>query len=421
MRGERGRGKTSRVTQALPVSLADIRAAASRIAGAVVHTPCLRSETLSRIAKADVWVKFENLQFTASFKERGALNTLLQLTPEERRRGVIAMSAGNHAQGVAYHAGRLGIPATIVMPSFTPNNKVKHTRDHGARVVLKGDTLSESAAEAHRLAEAEKLVFVHPYDDPRIIAGQGTIALEMLEDVPQLDTLVVPVGGGGMIAGCAVAARGLRPDVKVIGVESAGYSAMRQLLAGEEVTVGGDTIAEGIAVRDIGKAPLAIARALVDRVLAVDEVAIERAIALFLEVEKTVAEGAGAAGLAALLAYPEHFAGRKVGLVLCGGNIDTRLLASVLLRGLVRDGRIVRLRLMIGDLPGQLARVAGLIGGAGGNIVEVQHQRLFGSVVAKATELDVTVETRDRGHARELVQALETEGFKVRVLEGADA
>lgn len=409
------------MTQALPVSLADIRAAASRIAGAVVHTPCLRSETLSRIAKADVWVKFENLQFTASFKERGALNTLLQLTDEERRRGVIAMSAGNHAQGVAYHAGRLGIPATIVMPSFTPNNKVKHTRDHGARVVLKGDTLSESAAEAHRLAEAEKLVFVHPYDDPRIIAGQGTIALEMLEDVPQLDTLVVPVGGGGMIAGCAVAARGLRPDVKVIGVESAGYSAMRQLLAGEEVTVGGDTIAEGIAVRDIGKAPLAIARALVDRVLAVDEVAIERAIALLLEVEKTVAEGAGAAGLAALLAHPEHFTGRKVGLVLCGGNIDTRLLASVLLRGLVRDGRIVRLRLMIGDLPGQLARVAGLIGGAGGNIVEVQHQRLFGSVVAKATELDVTVETRDRGHARELVQALETEGFKVRVLEGADA
>jgi threonine dehydratase len=421
LRSERGRGKTSRVTQALPVSLADIRAAASRIAGAVVHTPCLRSETLSRIAKADVWVKFENLQFTASFKERGALNTLLQLTDEERRRGVIAMSAGNHAQGVAYHAGRLGIPATIVMPSFTPNNKVKHTRDHGARVVLTGDTLSESAAEAHRLAEAEKLVFVHPYDDPRIIAGQGTIALEMLEDVPQLDTLVVPVGGGGMIAGCAVAARGLRPDVKVIGVESAGYSAMRQLLAGEEVTVGGDTIAEGIAVRDIGKAPLAIARALVDRVLAVDEVAIERAIALFLEVEKTVAEGAGAAGLAALLAYPEHFAGRKVGLVLCGGNIDTRLLASVLLRGLVRDGRIVRLRLMIGDLPGQLARVAGLIGGAGGNIVEVQHQRLFGSVVAKATELDVTVETRDRGHARELVSALETEGFKVRVLEGVDA
>jgi threonine dehydratase len=407
-------------TESLPVSLADVRAAAARIKGAVVHTPCLRSETLSRIAKADVWIKFENLQFTASFKERGALNTLLQLTDEERRRGVIAMSAGNHAQGVAYHAGRLGIPATIVMPSFTPNTKVKHTRGHGARVILIGDTLAEAAAEAHRLADAEKLVFVHPYDDARIIAGQGTIALEMLADAPEIDTLVVPVGGGGMLAGCAVAARGLKPDVRMIGVESAGYSAMRQLLAGEPVTVGGDTIAEGIAVRDIGQAPLAIARTLVDRVLAVDEVAIERAIALFLEVEKTVAEGAGAAGLAALLAHPEVFEGRKVGLILCGGNIDTRLLASVLLRGLVRDGRIVRLRLMIGDAPGQLARVAGLIGGAGGNIVEVLHQRLFG-VVAKATELDVTVETRDRAHLGELLAALQSDGFKVRVLEGADA
>ena len=401
----------------LPVTLADVRAAAARIAGAVVHTPCLRSETLSRIAKADIWIKFENLQFTASFKERGALNTLLQLSEAERKRGVIAMSAGNHAQGVAYHAGRLGIPTTIVMPSFTPNTKVMHTRGHGATVVLHGDTLAEAAAEAHRRADGDALVFVHPYDDARIIAGQGTIALEMLQDVPELDTLVIPVGGGGMIAGCAVAARGLKPEVKIVGVESAGYSAMRQLLADEPVTVGGDTIAEGIAVRDIGKAPLEIARALVDRVLAVDEVAIERAISLFLEVEKTVAEGAGAAGLAALLEHPQHFTGRKVGLVLCGGNIDTRLLASVLLRGLVRDGRIARLRLMIPDLPGQLARVAGTIGGAGGNIVEVQHQRLFGSVVAKATELDVTVETRGRDHLRELVAALKTEGFTVRVLE----
>jgi threonine dehydratase len=405
----------------LPVTLEDVEYAAARIGDAVVHTPCLRSETLSRIAKADVWVKFENLQFTASFKERGALNTLLQLTDEEKKRGVIAMSAGNHAQGVAYHAGRLGIPATIVMPSFTPNTKVEHTRGHGARVVLHGDTLAEAATEAHRLADAHKLVFVHPYDDPRIIAGQGTIALEMLQDVPELDTLLAPVGGGGMIAGCAVAARGLKPDIKVIGVETTSYSAMYQLLAGEPVTAGGDTIAEGIAVRDIGKTPLAIARALLDQVLTVDEVAIERAIALFLEVEKTVAEGAGAAGLAALLAHPQHFIGRKVGLVLSGGNIDTRLLASVLLRGLVRDGRIVRLRLMIGDLPGQLARVSGLIGKAGGNIVEVQHQRLFGAVVAKRTELDVTVETRGRDHARELVEALSAEGFKVRVLEGADA
>jgi len=386
--------------QKLPVTLEDVEYAAARIGDAVVHTPCLRSETLSRIAKADVWVKFENLQFTASFKERGALNTLLQLTDAEKKRGVIAMSAGNHAQGVAYHAGRLGIPATIVMPSFTPNTKVEHTRGHGARVVLHGDTLAEAATEAHRLADADKLTFVHPYDDPRIIAGQGTIALEMLQDAPEIDTIVAPVGGGGMIAGCAVAARGLKPDIKVIGVETTSFSAMHQLLAGEPVTAGGDTIAEGIAVRDIGKTPLAIAKALLDQVLTVDEVAIERAIALFLEVEKTVAEGAGAAALAALLSHPQHFVGRKVGLVLSGGNIDTRLLASVLLRGLVRDGRIVRLRLMIGDLPGQLARVAGLIGKAGGNIVEVQHQRLFGAVVAKRTELDVTVETRGRDHAR---------------------
>ena len=403
----------------LAVTLADIQAAAARIKGAVVRTPCLRSETLSRIAEAEVWIKFENLQFTASFKERGALNTLLQLNDAERRRGVIAMSAGNHAQGVAYHAGRLGIPATIVMPSFTPNTKVTHTRGHGATVVLHGDTLAEAGAEAHRLAAAGQLTFVHPYDDPRIIAGQGTIALEMLQDAPGLDTLVAPVGGGGMIGGCAIAARSLKPDIKVIGVETASYSAMRQLLAREPVTAGGDTIAEGIAVSDIGELPLAIARSLLDRVVPVEEVAIERAISLLIEVEKTAAEGAGAAGLAALLAHPEVFRGRKVGLVLSGGNIDTRLLASVLLRGLVRDGRIVRLRVMINDLPGQLARVSGLIGKAGGNIVEVQHQRLFG-VVAKRAELDVTVETRDRAHVRELVAALQSDGFVVRVLEGAD-
>jgi threonine dehydratase len=405
----------------LAVTLDDVKQAAARIAGGVVHTPCLRSETLSRIAKADIWLKFENLQFTASFKDRGALNTLLQLTPEERKRGVIAMSAGNHAQGVAYHAGRLGIPTTIVMPSFTPNTKVTHTRGHGATVVLYGNTLAEAGAEAHRLAAERGFVFVHPYDDPRIIAGQGTMALEMLQDVPELDTLVVPVGGGGMIAGCAVAARGLKPDIKVIGVESAGYSAMRQLLAGEPVTAGGDTIAEGIAVRDIGTLPLSLCRALLDRVVAVGEVEIEHAIGLLLEIEKTVTEGAGATGLAALLAYPDLFTGRKVGLVLSGGNIDTRLLASVLMRGLVRDGRIVRLRLRITDAPGQLARVASIIGKAAGNIVEVQHQRLFGGVVAKAADLDVTVETRDRHHMGELVSVLKADGFPVRVLEGIEA
>jgi len=409
------------MTTRLPVTLDDVRAAADRIAGEVVHTPCLRSETLSRITKAQVWIKFENLQFTSSFKERGALNTLLQLTPDERKRGVIAMSAGNHAQGVAYHAGRLGIPATIVMPSFTPNTKVTHTRNHGATVVLHGNSLSEAATEAHRLADDQKLVFVHPYDDPRIVAGQGTIGLEMMQDVPELDTIVAPVGGGGMIAGCAVAAHGLKPDVKVIGVETAGYSAMRQLIAGEPVEAGGDTIAEGIAVRDIGALPLSICRALLERVVSVDEVAIERAIALLLEVEKTVAEGAGATPLAALLAYPEIFSGRKVGLVISGGNIDTRLLASVLMRGLVRDGRIVRLRLRITDAPGQLARVAAIIGKAGGNIVEVAHGRLFGGVVAKAADLHVTIETRDRPHIGEIVAALQSDGFTVRVLEDVEA
>ena len=406
----------------LPVTLEDVEFAAARIGDAVVHTPCLRSETLSRIAKADVWVKFENLQFTASFKERGALNTLLQLTDAEKKRGVIAMSAGNHAQGVAYHAGRLGIPATIVMPSFTPNTKVEHTRGHGARVVLHGDTLAEAATEAHRLADARETGLRPSLRRSAHHRGPGhDRAGDAAGRARDRHDRGVPVGGGGLIAGCAVAARGLKPDIKVIGVETTSYQAMHQLLAGEPVTAGGDTIAEGIAVRDIGKTPLAIAKALLDQVLTVDEVAIERAIALFLEVEKTVAEGAGAAGLAALLAHPQHFVGRKVGLVLSGGNIDTRLLASVLLRGLVRDGRIVRLRLMIGDLPGQLARVSGLIGKAGGNIVEVQHQRLFGAVVAKRTELDVTVETRGRDHARELVEALSAEGFKVRVLEGADA
>jgi len=320
---------------------------------------------------------------------------------------VVAFSSGNHAQAIALSAKLLGIPATIVMPSFTPNTKVQHTRGHGARVVLHGDTLAEAGAEAHRLAAAERLVFVHPYDDPRIIAGQGTIALEMLQDVPALDTLVVPVGGGGMIAGCAVAARGLKPEVKVIGVESAGYSAMHQLLAGEPVTVGGDTIAEGIAVRDIGKTPLAIARALVDRVLTVDEVAIEHAIALFLEVEKTVAEGAGATGVAALLAYPDRFRGKKVGIAITGGNIDARILSNVLLRDLLRDGRILRLHLQIPDRPGVLADIAGKIGDSGGNIIEVSHQRLFASSSVQAAELEVMVEARDKAHANAIVEALE--------------
>jgi threonine dehydratase len=401
------------------VTFADIEAAAALLAGRIARTPTLRSRTLSAELGCTVWVKFENLQFTASFKERGALVKLASLTPEERRRGVIAMSAGNHAQGVAYHAGNLGIPATIVMPSFTPFSKVRHTQGHGARVVLHGDTLAEAADEARRLAQAEGLVFVHPYDDAAIVAGQGTVALEMLQDAPDIDTLVVPVGGAGLISGCAVAAKAMKPDIRVVGVETAGYPALYQHLHGQPVTVGGETIAEGIAVRDTGLLPLALCRRLVDEVLLADEEHIERAIVMFIEIEKTVAEGAGAAGLAAVLANREAFAGRTVGLVLTGGNIDTRLLASILMRGLVRDGRIVRLRVKINDRPGALAAVATQIGLAGGNIIEVQHQRLFGGIAAKSAELDIILETRDRAHVREIIDALIAHGHKVKLLEGA--
>ncbi|MCW5748103.1 MAG: threonine ammonia-lyase [Alphaproteobacteria bacterium] len=400
------------------VSLGDIEAAGSLLQGHIACTPMLRSRTLSAELGCTIWVKFENLQFTASFKERGALVKLSSLSPQERQRGVIAMSAGNHAQAVAYHAASLGIPATIVMPSFTPYTKVKHTQGHGARVVLHGDTLSEAAAEARRLAEAERLVFVHPYDDPAIVAGQGTVALEMLRDVPDLDTLVVPVGGGGLIAGCAVAAKALRPQIRVVGVETAGYPALFQHLHGQPVTVGGETIAEGIAVRDTGALPLALCRRLVDEVMLVDEESIERAIVMLIEIEKTVTEGAGAAGLAAVLANREAFAGRTVGLVLTGGNIDTRLLASILMRGLVRDGRIARLRIKINDRPGELARVTRVIGDVGANILEVTHQRLFGGVAAKSATLEVTIETRDAAQVRDLITALEGARYKVKLLEG---
>ncbi len=406
------------MTDPLPVALADVEAAAAAIAGHVSRTPTLHSATLSAACGCTVHVKFENAQFTASFKERGARLKLSRLPEESRRRGVIAMSAGNHAQGVARHAGLLGIPATIVMPAFTPNTKVAHTRGHGARVVLHGDTLAEAATEARRLADAEGLVFVHPYDDPDIVAGQGTVALEMLADTPEIDTLVVPVGGGGLLAGCAVAARALRPDMLIVGVETTGYPALRQLLDGQPVMVGGETIAEGIAVRDTGVLPLAICRRLVDDVLLVEEADIERAIVMLLEIEKTVAEGAGAAGLAALLAHPDRFRGRTVGLVLTGGNIDTRLLASILMRGLVRDGRVARLRLRIADRPGVLAAITASIGTGGGNILDVQHQRLFGAVAAKGADLDVTLETRDRAHLRDIVAALAAAGHEVRLLEG---
>ena len=402
------------------VTLGTIRAAASNLAGAIERTPFLHSRTLSRLTGAEVWLKFENLQFTASFKERGALNRLLALSAEERARGVIAMSAGNHAQGVAFHASRLGIRAVIVMPRGTPNNKVRSTQVLGAEVVLHGDALADAAAHAHALAARDGLVFIHPYDDPLVVSGQGTVGLEMLESGAPLDCLVVPVGGGGLVAGIATASKALSPGIAVYGVESRLYCAMHQRLNGLPVEVGGDTIAEGLAVRDVGALPLAICRQRVDEVLVVEEEAIERAIVALVEIEKTVAEGAGAAGLAALLAFPERFRGKRVGIPVCGGNIDSRVLSAVLMRGLVRDGRLVRLRVLMPDVSGSLARVAAAIGEAGGNIVEVQHQRVFGTASVRTPEVEFVVETRDRAHATTLISALRDSGIHVTALDGAE-
>ncbi|HEX5066213.1 MAG TPA: threonine ammonia-lyase [Myxococcota bacterium] len=395
------------------VSAQDVRSAAARIAGAVERTPCLPSRTLSRLAGCEVFLKFENLQFTASFKERGALNKLLSLSSAERKRGVIAMSAGNHAQAVAYHAARLGIPAVIVMPRGSPNTKIKNTRVHGAEVVLEGRSLSEAGEHARARAERDDLVFVHPYEDERVIAGQGTVALEMLEQVPELEVLVVPVGGGGLISGMALAARAAQPAMRIFGVESQTYPSMHQRLAGQPIRVGGDTIAEGIAVKEVGDIAFDIIGREVEEVLVVAEETIERAIVALIEIEKTVAEGAGAAALAALLEHPARFAGKRVGLVISGGNIDSRVLASVLMRGLVRDRRLVRLRVTMTDVSGSLARVAALIAEAGGNIVEVQHQRIFGTASVRTPEVEFLVETRDAEHTDALVRSLEANGVSV--------
>jgi threonine dehydratase len=398
------------------ISLQDIRAAAARIAGSIARTPFDHSRTLSRVTGVDIWLKFENLQFTASFKERGALNKLLSLDAAQRMRGVIAMSAGNHAQGVAFHAARLGVRAVIVMPRGTPNSKVRGTQVHGAEVVIEGDTLADASLHAHKLAERDGLTFIHPYDDPLVVAGQGTVALEMLEQQPALDALVVPVGGGGLISGMAIAAKALQPGIEVIGVESTLWCAMHQRLAGLPVAVGGDTIAEGLAVRDVGELTLRIARELVDEILLVEEETIEQAIVQLVEIEKTVAEGAGAAGLAALLQHPARFAGRRVGIPICGGNIDARLLADVLMRGLVRDGRMVRLLVTMPDIAGALAKVAAMIGDGGGNIVEVQHQRVFGTTSAKAPDVEFVVETRDRQHTAALLSLLESRGVRASII-----
>jgi threonine dehydratase len=396
----------------MPVSLDDVREAAKRISGAVERTPCLHSRTLSRLTGAEVWLKFENLQFTASFKERGALNKLLSLGEAGRKRGVIAMSAGNHAQGVAHHAARLGARAVIVMPRGTPNTKVRSTQVLGAEVVLEGDTLADAARHAHELEAREGLTFIHPYDDPAIIAGQGTVALEMLEQAPELEILVVSVGGGGLISGMAVAAKALKPGIEVFGVESKNYGAMYQRLNGLPVQVGGDTIAEGMAVRDVGEIPLSLIKALVKEIILVEEETIERSIVALIEIEKTVAEGAGAAGLAALLQHPERFAGKRVGIPICGGNIDSRMLSAVLMRGLVRDGKLVRLRVVMPDIAGSLAKVTTMIGAAGGNIIEVQHQRVFGTASIKSPEVEFVLETRDREHTHALVRALADAGVR---------
>lgn len=394
----------------------DIKAAATRLHGHIERTPCRHSRTLSEITGAEVWVKFENLQFTAAFKERGALNKLSLMTADERARGVIAASAGNHAQGLAYHAARMGVPATIVMPKGTPMVKVEHTRGHGAEVVLEGESYDESADIAQRLREQRGLVFVHPFNDYDVMAGQGTIALEMLEEVPDLEILPVPIGGGGLIAGMAMAAKSINPDIRIMGVEPAMYPSFTARMRGMNTNTGGQTIAEGIAVKQVGDLAYSVARPLVEDVLLVEEPYFERAISLYCTVEKTIAEGAGAASLAALLAFPEKFRGKKCGLVLCGGNIDTRLLTSVLTRELIRAQRLVSLRIIGDDRPGLLANVSALIGQMGANIIEVAHNRLSLDVPAKGAEFDIMIETRDAQHTQDIIDALRERGYPPRTV-----
>ena len=388
------------------IGIGEVRAAEEAIRGAVERTPCLHSRTLSQIAGCEVFLKFENLQFTASFKERGALAKLSTLSRDERAVGVIAMSAGNHAQGLAYHAQRLGIRAVVVMPRFATTTQVEHTRMFGAEVVLEGDTLEDAGRVAHALARERRLVFVHPYDDPHVIAGQGTIALEMLAAVPDLDALVVPVGGGGLISGMALAAHALRPGLEIFGVQAARFPSMKQALAGEPIACGDATIAGGIAVTQPGRLTLPIIREHVREILLVDETALESAILLLLEVEKTVAEGAGAAALAALLAHPAVFARKRVGVVLSGGNIDMLALAHVTLRGLVRSARLARVSVRMRDVPGALAEVSATIAKAGANVIEVRHERAFASAPSSEAEVEFVLETRGAEHLREIVAAL---------------
>ncbi|WP_439112323.1 threonine ammonia-lyase [Hydrogenophaga sp.] len=398
------------------LELHDIEAAAARLTGQVLDTPFVESRTISQLTGCQVFLKFENLQYTASFKERGACNKLSQLSAEERARGVVAMSAGNHAQGVAYHAQRLGIRAVIVMPRFTPGVKIDRTRGFDAEVVLHGDTLDEARAHAYALAERDGLVFVHPYDDEAIVAGQGTVALEMLRVQPDLDTLVVAVGGGGLIAGMATVAKALKPGIRIIGVQTERFPAMVNAIKGTHLPQGSSTIAEGIAVGTPGEITLAIVREKVDDLVLVDEGDIEQAIVMLLEIEKTLVEGAGAAGLAAVLKYPERFAGQKVGLVLCGGNIDPLLLASIIERGMVRAGRLARIQVNARDVPGNLARITGIVAEAGANIDEVHHQRAFTLLAAQNVAIELVLQTRGREHIAQVIERLRDAGFDTTLL-----
>jgi threonine dehydratase len=397
------------------ITIDDVRAAARRIEGAVLRSPFLRSDGLSRLTGAEIYLKYDHLQATGAFKERGAANKIALLSPAERAAGVIAMSAGNHAQAVARHAALAGIKAAIVMPGFTPTTKITRTAAWGAEVILHGETLAEAAAHAHELAAARGLVFIHPYDDEAVMAGQGTMALEMLEDVPDLDALAIATGGGGLLSGCATVVRALRPEMEIFGVEVEAYAAFAQILAGQPVSVGGPTVAEGIAVRDIGQKPLAVLRALGVEVLTVSEHDVEHAIAVLAESAKQVAEGAGAAGLAAVLAHPARFAGKKVGIVVCGANIDSRILANTLMRNLLRDGRMMRVVLEMPDRPGMLAEIATRIGSRGGNIIEVAHHRLFSSPSVQDAQLEIMIEARDAAHGAAIEASL-AEVFALRRL-----
>ncbi|NOZ65433.1 MAG: threonine ammonia-lyase [Alphaproteobacteria bacterium] len=402
------------------ISFEDIQNAAKALKGAIVATPLTMSRTLSKMTEAEIYLKFENLQFTASFKERGALNKLVNLSDAQKQKGVIAASAGNHAQGVAYHGSRLGIPTTIVMPVNTPFVKVSQTKEHGANVVLFGERFDDTAQQALKLAEEQELTLLHPFDDYDVIAGQGTIGLEVMEACPGLDIILVPVGGGGLISGIAIAAKHINPDIKIIGVQAERFPSLHRAVNNNDYIAKGSTLAEGIAVKTIGEKTYEICKDMVDDILLVSEDALEEAVCMLMTIEKTVPEGAGAAPLAAINSYPEIFKGKKVAMIVSGGNIDPRLLASLLMRGLVREGRITRLRVELLDVPGALAQITKIIGDLGGNIIDVSHHRLFTELPAKETYSNVTLETRDRANLEDILAGLRGAGFTVHINRSSD-